>query len=268
MNGRKNTKPRRYRKSRAYISKRKAVRKQKKSNFTRAVKKVISTIAEDKMAYFNFTPTDTLTLFNSGISGAADMCQVIPNISQGTGDSNRLGDQIRVKNLNIKGYVRLSPKVQSSSFTNEPKISNVMVRLMVVSLKSLSSYPAAVNQPGYLTSLLKKGASTVAYTGLLSDNFCPINSEVFTTHHDQTFYLTQDYVFQPTTTAGLTGPTNVSIKDTIKFFNINLKCKDRIVKYDSVNGGIQPTKESMELIDPDNYIEELPEIHLKGLQNA
>lgn len=28
------------------------------------------------------------------------------------------------------------------------------------------------------------------------------------------------------------------------------------------------TKESMELIDPDNYIEELPEIHLKGLQNA
>lgn len=111
MNGRKNTKPRRYRKSRSYISKRKAVRKQKKSNFTRAVKKVISTIAEDKMAYFNFSPTDTLTLFNSGISGAADMCQVIPNISQGTGDSNRLGDQIRIKNLNIKGYIRLTPKV-------------------------------------------------------------------------------------------------------------------------------------------------------------
>lgn len=116
-----------------------------------------------------------------------------------------------------------------------------MVRLMVVSLKSLASYPAALNQPGYLTSLLKKGASTVAYTGLLSDNFCPINSDVFTTHHDQTFYLTQDYDFLSTTAAYVNSPVAISTKDTIKFFNINLKCKDRIVKYDTVNGGIQPT---------------------------
>lgn len=247
----RSTKPR----ARKYSTKRKAIRTAKKSNFTRAVKKVISSIAEDKQAYFNFSPTDTLVMFNSGISGAADMCQVIPNISQGTGDANRLGDQIRVKGLNIRGYIRLTPKVQSGTFANEPKISNVMCRLMVVSVKSLQSYPAAINQPGYLTSLLKKGNTTVAYTGLLSDNFCPLNSDVFTTHYDNTFYLTQDYDLLSTTGTYVNSPVGISTKDTIKFFNINLKCKDKIVKYDSVNGGIQPTNLGYFLIMGYTYLD-------------
>lgn len=239
MNG-KRSNTRRGRGGRAYVSKRKAIRGARKSNFTKAVKKVISSISEDKMAYFNFNPSDVLTMFNSGISGAADMCQVIPNVAQGTGDNNRVGDQIKVKNLNIRGYLRLTPKVQSGTFANEPKISNVMCRLMVVSLKSLQSYSAAILQPGYLSTLLKKGGTTVGYTGLLSDNFAPINSDVFTSHYDKTFYLTQDYDLLSTTATYVNSPTGISTKDTIKFFNINLKCKDKVAKYDTINGGIQP----------------------------
>lgn len=224
--------------ARKYISKRKAVRRAKKSNFVKAVKQVISSTEEDKMAYFN--SGDNLISFNSGISGASDMQQVIPNISQGTADNARIGDQIRCKKLNIKGYARLYPKVQSGTFVNEPKLSNVMVRMMILSVKSLPSYPAAVNQPGYLSSLLKKGGTTTSFTGTLSDIQAPINSDVFTTHYDKNFYLTQDYAFLATTGSAVSGPVGIDIKNTIKFFNINLKCKDRVLKYDTVNGGILP----------------------------
>lgn len=195
---------------------------------------------EDKLAYYS--SGDSLTLFNSGVSAQADILQVIPNVSQTLADNGRIGDQLTTKYINIKGFVKLSLKTQAVSFANDPKISNVLVRLMVVSNKQANNWVLAQNQWSQVANgLLKKGGTTVGYTGVLSDNFADINRDLFTVHHDEQFYLTQDYAFLPTTT-GTNSTIAIDARNSVKFFNIRLKVKNRVFKYDSnVGGGISPT---------------------------
>lgn len=227
-------------KSKAIKSKR--VNKPKMEKKIKAiVQKELNKDVEDKMAYFN--PGDSLISFNSGISSASDMLQIIPNISNGNTDNSRIGDQLTAKRLKISGHIRLYPKTQTGTVSNEPKLSNVVCRLMVLSVKSNPSYPSATLQPGILSSLLKKGGTTTAFTGVLSDIHAPINTDIFTCHYDTNFYLSQDYVFVPSSTGGTytNSAVAVDVKDSIRFFNINLKVKNKVLKYDSVNGGILPT---------------------------
>lgn len=224
--------------------KRKAGRRKragKRMTFEKKVKAVISSQTETKQAYFS--TGDSLTLFNSGINSGADMFQVLPSISIGSADNQRIGDQLNGKTLNIRGYMRLTPKAATGTVTNDPKISNVVCRLMVLSLKQCSNYGLAVNQASQLTALLKKGGTTTAFTGALSDIYAPINTDIFTCHHNSVHYLTQDYVFVPSSTGGtyVNAPVAMDVKDTVKFFNIPLKVK-KLMKYEvTCDAGIRPT---------------------------
>lgn len=219
------------RKSRPTV--RRAIRKVKKSNFVKAVKAVIHSQAEDKQVFIQ--SGNNLTYFNSGINAVGDMLQIVPAVTQGTGDSNRSGDQIRSKNLNVKGFVRLV----TNEVADSTALPQVMVRLMVVSMKQCSSYNATAFGPA-LAQLLRKGNTTSAFSGVLSDLYAPINTDAWTVHHDQKFYLNQSYM----NAQGSSPPSTYlmhDIKNTIKFFNINVKCKNKLLKYDSgVNSGQTP----------------------------
>lgn len=222
----------------------KATKKTKASkptgSFKKKVLKVIHEQAESKQAYFN--SGDSLIAFNSGISTASDMQQLVPNVSQGTSDNARIGDQLRSQSLNVRGFIRLYPKTQTGTLSNEPKLSNVACRVMILSMKIASNFDLAKNQANQLSSLLRKGGTTTAFTGVLSDLNAPINTEQFTVHHDSVHYLTQDYVFLPTTATYQNSAVAIDLKDSIKFFSINIKCKNKVFKYDNVaSGGILPT---------------------------
>lgn len=233
--------------SRKLSTKKKVVKSKKsakpKGNFKKQVLKVIHDQAEDKMAYYTNNST-ALEMFNSGISFSSDLKQVLPTISQGDGDNARTADQIHAKRLSIRGHIKLNPKQQAGAVSNEPKISNVVARLMVLSNKVANNYDLAVNQSNMVAnSLLKKGGTTVGFTGILSDINAPINTDLFTVHHDKVFYLTQDYVFTPSSSAPFeNSAVAIDIKNTVKFFNINLKCKNKLLKYDSsASGSLLPT---------------------------
>lgn len=202
------------------------------------VQALIHADTEDKQLFLS--SGNTLVSFNSGISGASDMLQVIPNQTKGTNSGDRIGDVINVNKYTISGYVRLGLKTQSGTFFNEPKLSNVICRLFVLSMKSNVSYNAAIGQPGILTSLLKKGLTTSSFTGVLSDVMAPVNTDVFTVHHDQSFYLTQDYNFLPTTGTYANSSVAIDVRDSIKFFKIKMKTKSKKWRYDSVNGEVLP----------------------------
>lgn len=219
---------------------RKGRRAGKKITFAKRVQQVLASQTENKHSYFS--TGDTLTYFNSGINSAADMNQVLPSISIGTADNQRIGDELNGKRLRVKGFMRLTPKAATGTVTNDPKISNVVARLMIVSMKNASNFTTATNSFGNLTSLLRKGGTTTAFTGTLSDIYADINTDVFTVHHNSVHYLTQDYVFVPSSSAAyVNAPVAMDIKDSIKFFNIDVKCK-KTMKYDSViDGGIRPT---------------------------
>lgn len=203
--------------------------------FIKAVRKIVDKDTETKQAFH--TSGDSLIYFNSGIDSVGDMQQLIPAISQGVGAHQRIGDNLRAKNLSIKGFIRLSVNDVSDS----TKLTNVICRMMVVTLKTRPSYIDATASSAPLATLLKKGGTTVAFTGKLSDVYAPINTDVFTVHHDKKFYLSQSYV----NVTGPSPPTTIlpqDISKTIKFFKLNVKCKNKVLKYDEdIGSSLYPT---------------------------
>lgn len=230
-----NVKPRRYRKARKYVTARKAVRKARKANFVRAVKSVISSQVEDKHAHIS--TGNNLVLFNSGINSSGDMLQIIPNIAQGVGDYQRIGDKVIAKKLEVSGYVRLAI---NSEVLEQRSTSNVIVRMMVLSMKNRNGlYADALGAAANLASLLKKGGTTSGFTGVLGDINAKINTDWFTVHSDRKFYLTQDLLVQ----SGSAGISTMAAdtRNIVKFFKLNIRCKNKVLRYDQgAASGLQP----------------------------
>lgn len=218
----------------AYKKSKKSVAKPSKS-FIKKVKKVLHEQAESKQAYINLG--DTLTNFNSTISGSNDALQIVPNISQGTADYQRIGDQIRAQKLLIQGHIKLYPPTQVvGTLANAPQIANVMARMFILSLKPAPSYDGILGYSGQLNGLLKKGGTTTGFTGKISDLYAPVNTDLFTVHYDKVFNLSQSYTFLPSTT-GAGNEVSIAQDKSVKFFNKTIKLKNKILKYDSTWGG-------------------------------
>lgn len=218
---------------RSYKSKRRYSKKSKRSfkpvklhaRTKATIEKLIGKHIETKQAY---TSTgNTLIMFNSGIDSNGDIRSVLPGIAQGSGDATRDGSQITAKSLNIKGYMKLAVNDVPDSTT----WPNVMVRMMVVSLKTHSNWTQVSTQGSSLGTLLRKGATTTGFTGAISDLYAPINNEVFTVHYDRKFNLSQTFI----NAIGASVPSQYVPQDlskTIRFFNINVRCKNKVLKYD------------------------------------
>lgn len=203
-------------------------KKKPSASIVRTIKKVINKSTETKVA--NFNTGASLLKFNSGINSVADYYQVVPSIVQGPMINERIGDSIRAQSLRIKGYVKLDIITTASV----PNVSTVLVRLMVVSLKSKSNYDEVIGSSSPLNGLIRRGGITTTFAGNLNDINAEINSELWTKHYDRKFYLSQDYL---NTAVGA-----ADIRNTVKFFNINIKCKDKVLKYDDgTSAGVLPT---------------------------
>lgn len=216
-NARRAAKRRSYKKNRVTRS---------RTRFVRNVKKVVHSMTQDKQAY---TSTgDSLIKFNSGIDSAGDMIQILPYLSPSLYDNGRIGEQITAKSLSVKGYLRFDI---NDATTDSTKYPSVIARMMVVTMKTRPCFYDATGSSATLASLLKKGGTTVGFTGKLSDIYAPINRDVFTVHYDKRFYLNQSYL-------NATGPSPPStilsqdVKNSIKFFKFNVRCKNKILKYD------------------------------------
>lgn len=204
---------------------RKAIRAAKKANLKKFVMKVVSDMAETKEAYT--TSGNSLIMFNSGIDSISDIQPIVPALGQGTDTNQRIGQTIMAQSLNIKGHVRLN----FNDVADSTKLPNVMVRMMVLSMKNKPSYGDVTNSAVPLTSLLRKGGTTTNFTGVLSDLYAPINTDVFTVHHDKRYHLSQSYI----NGIGASIPSQYLAQDvtkTIRFFNLNVKCKNKKLKYD------------------------------------
>lgn len=217
------------------MRKRKIKRTKVSKNLKKAIKKVISEQTETKQAFT--TSGNTLIKFNSNIDSVGDLVQILPGISSGTGENQRIGNQIRSQSLNIKGFIKLD----LNEIPDSTKLPNVMVRMMVVSMKTAGSFIDAQAQSPKIGTLLKKGATTTAFSGLLQDLYAPINTDVFTVHYDKRFNLSQSYI----NSQGASPPSTFfaqDISNTVKFFNIKVKCKNRLLKFDEdVGSDILPS---------------------------
>lgn len=221
----------------------------RRNNLIRTIKQVVSSVAETKQAYYS--SGNTLTFFNSGIENVGDLLQIVPNIANSTEQNGRVGQTIRAKSLNVRGYIKLNVNEVSDS----TKLPSVICRMMVVSLKTAPNYNEAQAQATKLATLLKKGGTTTSFSGILSDIMANINTDVWTVHHDRKFYLNQSYV----NSAGASPPSVIisqDVKNTVKFFNFNVKCKNRVLKYDEdVSSDLLPTNFSPILLVGYSYLD-------------
>jgi len=210
----------------------KAIKKANDKLFEKKVQRVINKDTENKIGFGNISNV----YYNSGITTSADCLGLVVNTVKGTDDNQRIGDQTRLQAHYLKGCLQLS-----STQTN---ISNtrIAVRLMVVRPKQYQNQADIISTgAAWLPYLLKKGGSTSAFTGTLSDLWAPINSDAITTYYDKRFYMSTPYQASAVAYADL--------KESIRFFSINLKPKNKLLKYDAnIDSGLTPTNYGMVII--------------------
>lgn len=224
-----------------YRPKKRNQKSKSKGTFKNKVLEVIKSQAESKQAFHS----QSGLAFNSGIAAQADCLRLIPNITQGTADNNRIGDQIKPQSLKISGVLNM----YNQGGTQGDGVRRLACRMMIVTPKNYPNWATAyANATTWMPYLLKKGGTTVGFTGIMSDLYCPHNSDAITLHYDKVHFLNQSgYMAIGGATSGIVSTTQENLvrfwSKTIKFGN-NVK-----FKYDSnTDSGLTPTNAGYFLI--------------------
>lgn len=237
-----------FRKNRKFVAKRyrkkpsvkKAVRKVKSRVFTKKVLNVIRSQNETKYAFTAIAPT----AFNSGIAGQVDCYRVIPNISQGTADNARIGDQVRVQSLTIKGIVNM----YNQNGTQGDGVRRLACRVMILTPKAYATWASAyANATTWMPYILKKGGTTTAFTGVMSDLYADVNTDAVTCHYNKVMYFNQSgYYAVGGATSGIVPSTQDNL---VRFFSKTFSFKNKLFKYDSnIDTGLTPSNTAMVLV--------------------
>lgn len=225
---------------------RKAVRRSKATSFSKKVINVIRSQNETKHAFHS----QGLISFNSAINSSGDALQILPNMSNGTGDSQRIGDQIRMTSCVLKGYLQMNLVSDANTYSNR----KIAVRMMILKPKRYGTLSDTQN--GYTqwqSVLLKKGASAIGFTGLIPDLWAPLNTDVVTKLYDKVFYMHQS----PIISLSATGLVSPDISNTTRVFSIRIPGRNRLCKYDLNNdNGLLPVNE--------NWVLCLGYVHMDG----
>jgi len=195
--------------------------------FVQKVQRIIHKDVETKMVTF----PQAFTSYNSAISAVGDIGQLIQNISQGTSESARIGDQVKAMKLDLRGHLIMNTGYNTLSDTR------IAVRMFIVQPKNFSDYNSIFTNAGtWLSNLLKRGNTTTGFTGAISDLYSDVNSDAITCYYDKVTYLTAPYI-----AAGATiTPIDIG-RQSVRFFRKTIKLR-KTLKYDiNINGGLQPT---------------------------
>ena len=115
--------------------------------FKKKVQKVINANMEDKCAYLSVVNIN----YNSGINSTGDLNNLMPNVSNNVNDNGRIGDQVKMHSLNVRGHI-----LSSLVYTSYSQC-RIGVRMMIVSPKHYTAYSAILaNSTQWLNTLLKK----------------------------------------------------------------------------------------------------------------
>jgi len=153
---------------------------------------------------------------------------VIPNIAQGPERNDRTGATLRLMNINIKGRVDI-PADDNPPLGNEDR-ALIYVRLMVLSNKQNKNRNDLETNwnSQYNDYVFKDNSAPFAPTGQYSDMLSNINRETFTVHKDMVIKLQRNY---PYSYSPAPGDGATLQKPTSREFNFNLKCRNKLLKY-------------------------------------
>lgn len=152
-------------------------------SLTVAVKRLLSKEIETKCAPY-YSLADQTLVYGAGLNPGAALgfvsANLIPSIQQGTGDGQRLGNKIRVKNLIFRYTLRAEAVRATNNFTAVPFICRVIVYKQ--------RYATDDSSP---LLMLDNGNSAQNFGSTPDDYTKPYNKKLF-----QIFYSKQ-YTMQP-----------------------------------------------------------------------
>lgn len=169
-------------------------------------------------------------LFYSGIVnvdsaiGNADWSLIIPATVQGDARENRMGAELTLTSLIIRGFIRMTPDGSSTG-------DALMARLMVVSAKRQARH---VNVTDLSNSLLREGSQPRTYDGTLEHHYMPTNTAYITKHFDRSYIMATDHItYVDGGTGGDSEDTRVAQRIVIKPFTIRLKVRGKKLRYEN-----------------------------------
>lgn len=211
---------------------RKRVAKPSKT-FVKQVQSIISKNNEDKSVFL----AGATTAYNSLISVAGDINLIVPDVNQGTGEGQRIGDQVRVKKFTLDALIQMN-----LTYGGSTAATRIGVRVFIVQPKLYMDRTTIVNNfASWLPLLLRKGNTGVPFGGLVADLYAPVNTEMITCYYDKVHYMSIPYMI---TQAGQS-ETAFSYKHIRKEF----KLRNKKLLYDSgYSSNNQPTNYSPVLL--------------------
>lgn len=205
-------------------------------NMTKQVEKIVDkALAEEIEEKRAIQQKDAVQLLNTIASGdvttIANFNELLPPIKQVLANTKtgtivpgqegaygfRVGDEINLKSVKIKGYVNMIDVT-----TDQADQAKIGVRVMILKQKDKASY-AGFLADAHTDKLLLDQVNSVGqmgpgvFDGSPLDLMKDINRNVFSVRYDKLMYLSRDVI-----TGGTSGRLSVSSKDSLKFFEHEL----------------------------------------------
>ena len=128
----------------------------------------------------------TYSFYNPFITSAGDILNVLPAINQGTGSNQRIGTEIVVAKIVIKGFITATFPATAVKF------AKLGIRHLLLRKRNRNSYIDV--QSGDLLTLLEREAGPSSYSGFLLDHYANINKKQWVAGKDRKYNLRSPYV--------------------------------------------------------------------------
>lgn len=175
-----------------------------------------------------------------GIPAAGDdLMDIMPDIAQAgnTGQEQssrerRLGSKIKLSLLKTNYMFHIPPGTSA-----DPDYSSVMCRLLILSSKTIKKFSLlkqewATGTQSLGRRYLRDGDQESWFQGDLNSLRFPVNTSLFTTHHDKRFILNRGLP-QPAAVGPGTGRV---VPDAIRTLHFNMKVKNKYIRFPETTG--------------------------------
>lgn len=145
----------------------------------KAVKSVLRRQTETKFS----SVTQDLS-FNSTITSASECYALMPRITGGTNDNQRIGDKITGRYLYIKGHLQYNASFINATGNNYVPPSTCRILILTQKQVKANSQMGTIDTAHLLKDNVGTGVAR-AYVGTMTDNLAPINKDLFKVYMDK-----------------------------------------------------------------------------------
>lgn len=180
----------------------------KKSTFASRVKKVIHSQIENKHVNTYAGNTALVFALSGGLSPIA--IGMLPTVSQGTGQAQRVGNEINVIKANLKGYVNILPY----NFTTNPQPCPVYVKMWLCRRKQGSPGITGLPSSADYNQWFQSGSGTIGFQGNMLDMTFDTNKDYWTVLATKTIQLGNN---SPTSSSSAILSGNLGVSQPFSF---------------------------------------------------